>query len=81
MKLIEQITEWVKGESIHNDERDECTPDFSCCVPEIKANKETRLKFAVALVEEDEKTKNEMLMFFLRKLTVNKKVSSKVRII
>jgi len=31
MKKEEQLTEWVKGNSIHNKEQDECCPDFSCC--------------------------------------------------
>jgi len=31
MKPNEQLAKWVNGESIHNKERDECCPDFSCC--------------------------------------------------
>ena len=26
---------WIQGESIHNRVDDECTPDFSCCKPEL----------------------------------------------
>ena len=44
----EQLRRWVGGESVHNDQRDECCPDFSCCVPELKADAETRKAFADA---------------------------------
>ena len=27
---------WLFGYSWHNSVRDECTPDFSCCVPKCK---------------------------------------------
>ena len=29
----EQLDAWVKGENLHNHERDECCPDFACCQP------------------------------------------------
>lgn len=41
----EQIAEWVKGNSIHNPTRNECCPDFSCCVPELLADEATRKAF------------------------------------
>ena len=31
-----QLILWVLGISIHNMYGDECCPDFSCCVPELK---------------------------------------------
>jgi len=30
-----QGLEWIAGKSIHNKTRNECTPDFSCCVPKL----------------------------------------------
>jgi hypothetical protein len=35
MTPAEQLEKWVAGESIHNEERKECTPDFSCCYPDL----------------------------------------------
>ncbi len=31
MNSKEQLRRWVKGESVHNKETNECTPDLSCC--------------------------------------------------
>ena len=64
MKREDQLTEWVKGNSIHNQEKDECCPDFSCCTGKI-APKDVRERFAKAYYKKDEKTQNEMLMMFL----------------
>jgi len=64
MKIAQQLDEWVNGNSIHNTERDECCPDFSCCNGKI-APKDERERFAKAHYEGDEKTKMEMLMLFL----------------
>jgi len=64
MTTDEQLEKWVNGEAIHNVERDECCPDFSCCAGKI-ADKAARERFAKAHKEGDEPTKNEMLMMFL----------------
>jgi hypothetical protein len=37
-----QLSEWVKGNSIHNDVDDECCPDFSCCTPLLLQPKKIR---------------------------------------
>lgn len=42
----DQLALWVQGNSIHNLERNECTPDFSCCCQKLKWPKEVREKFA-----------------------------------
>jgi hypothetical protein len=61
-----QLSEWVKGNPLHNPIRDECCPDFSCCRgKECMADKETRQRFAKADAEGDEPTRMEMLMMFL----------------
>jgi hypothetical protein len=61
----EQLKQWLNGESIHNTDRDECCPDFSCCRPEFMAPKEERERFAKASLEGDERTTNAMLCEFL----------------
>lgn len=33
--IDKQGREWVNGKSEHNRERNECTPDFSCCMPAL----------------------------------------------
>lgn len=33
MTPLEQLEKWVKGVNVHNEERDECCPDFACCQP------------------------------------------------
>jgi hypothetical protein len=38
----EQLARWVSGESVHNGE---CTPDFSCCRPQLLASQEVRTKY------------------------------------
>lgn len=64
MKPIEQVREWVKGNPIHNDEFDECCPDFSCCTGRI-APKKVRERFLKAWEDQDTDTMYEMLGMFL----------------
>ena len=56
-----QLSEWLKGNPVHNDEQDECCPDFSCCQPELLADQKTRQAFADA----DEELRMTMLGMFL----------------
>jgi hypothetical protein len=62
--IEKQLEEWVKGNPIHNTNRDECCPDFSCCRGAI-ADKDVRERFAKAIHENDDYTKMEMLGMFL----------------
>jgi len=62
----EQLELWVNGKSVHNDEKDACCPDFSCCHPELKADKATRIKFAKAYRRCDRKTVDTMLVAFMQ---------------
>ncbi len=48
MTSEEQLDRWVAGESVHNEERGECCPDFSCCEPSLLAPFATREAFARA---------------------------------
>lgn len=34
-RVIQQTLKWLNGISEHNHVEDECTPDFSCCYPEL----------------------------------------------
>lgn len=61
MTCDEQLAEWLKGNSIHNDDRDECCPDFSCCNPDSLVDYRTRKAF----IDGDEKTRISMLGMFL----------------
>lgn len=72
----EQLAKWLGGESIHRASTfelthangdvteltgGECTPDFSCCQPELLASEETRRAFVSAT----EKERVEFLGVFL----------------
>lgn len=60
MTSDEQLDEWVKGNSLHNTERDECCPDFSCCQKHYKASPEERMLF-----RDRSELRDKMLMGFL----------------
>lgn len=45
MTPSEQLERWVLGESVHNPERDECCPDFSCCRSMLLWGEEQRKEF------------------------------------
>ena len=64
MTCEEQLQLWLKGKSVHNEERNECCPDFSCCKPEFLAPFEEREMFVEQLVKGD----NSMLYMFLGRL-------------
>ena len=64
MTREEQLAEWVRGNPIHNEERDECCPDFSCCTGRI-APRDVRERFARAYREGDATTVRQMLVMFL----------------
>lgn len=63
MSTDEQLAEWLKGNPIHNDEREECCPDFSCCTPSLLADQKTRQAF----VDGNEELRMSMLGIFLGK--------------
>ena len=69
----EQLDKWVNGEPLHNDERDECCPDFSCCTGIISDESE-RIRFSKAVYEGDDTVKMEMLMMFLGRALKNEAV-------
>ena len=61
MSIDEQLTEWLRGNPIHNTERGECCPDFSCCTPSLLVNQKTRQAF----VDGNEELRKSMLGMFL----------------
>ena len=65
MTFEEQLEKWINGESVHNDKRDECCPDFSCCEPELLADRELRERYRRAVAEKDEPTQLNILSIFL----------------
>ena len=66
-----QLEAWVKGVSIHNKERDECCPDFSCCTPETLAPLDERERFFQAAMNDEKDVKMEMLGIFLSRAITN----------
>lgn len=73
----EQLTLWVAGESVHNEDRDECCPDFSCCRPHLKWTKAVRERFRDA----DEPTRERMLIGSLTGLVAAEYADNDVRVI
>lgn len=61
MTIDEQLAEWLKGNPIHNDSRNECCPDFSCCQPDLLVDLQTRQAF----VNANEELRMSMLGMFL----------------
>jgi hypothetical protein len=68
MTRDEQIELWLNGQSVHNPTRDECTPDFSCCRPELLAPEEIRIAYRDAHKQGDQKALDVMNAAFLYKL-------------
>ena len=63
----QQLDLWVAGNSVHNADRDECCPDFSCCgIPIV--DKATREQFKQA----GEKNRHNMLLSFLVRMLKHK---------
>lgn len=69
-----QLTEWVKGNSIHNEVDDECCPDFSCCQPELLVDVEFRKLFKASDREGRDRLCFTFLSSMLAKAIPDKKV-------
>lgn len=67
----DQLEKWVKGESVHNHEHDECCPDFSCCDPKLLAPQREREAFANAIEKHgvESEVVLHLLMGFLGRMT------------
>jgi hypothetical protein len=57
LSRIKQGVEWIKGNSLHNPITDECTPDFSCCEPNIitAMSREERIEYFVKMAVRNER--------------------------
>jgi hypothetical protein len=77
MTYEQQLEQWLKGNSVHNERMlgknkiSECCPDFSCCIPELLAPVEVRQIFVNAVKKGDDKMKDRMLMEFLGRMLDN----------
>lgn len=79
MNYKKQLRLWVKGKSVHDKckKGDQCCPDFSCCMPELKAPKEERELFQQLYLANRHEECERMLMMFLGRalpLITDKKV-------
>ncbi len=63
-----QMREWVKGNSIHNNVENECTPDFSCCKQGFEYSQEEKNTYAEAYFAGDSETTTSMNMELLAKV-------------
>jgi len=74
MTSDEQLALWVKGESVHNGDKEdpesECCPDFSCCQPDLLQPVEVRRAFQAASDSERFKFLSTFLGAALAKLPV-----------
>jgi hypothetical protein len=57
-----QLELWVGGQSVHNTARDECCPDFSCCMQEMLWTVEKRKEFAEAFIDENFEKTDDMMV-------------------
>lgn len=53
MTRFEQLENWVQGKSLHNDEAEECCPDFSCCTDELAVDNTIRMSYLEAVKKGD----------------------------
>jgi len=70
----EQLRLWLNGMSVHNDEHNECCPDFSCCNHLVETSFEVREAFVLAWEAGDEEQVNRMLMMFLGSALSDEKI-------
>lgn len=68
MTNLEQLEQWVSGNSVHDSERGQCCPDFSCCVKEIVTSTEEKQTFFDAFKQGNTGITDNMLMMFLSQL-------------
>ncbi len=67
-----QLNHWLAGQSRHLTMPDLCTPDYSCCEPELLAPLEERELYVHARNASDTRTLTRMDCMFLGRLIVRK---------
>jgi len=70
----EQVDLWVQGRSVHNPDRDECCPDFSCCQPDLLAPVEVRKAFQAAGEQQRIKFLSQFLGALVEKMAPTKDI-------
>lgn len=68
MTVDDQLNMWLEGNPVHNHERAECTPDFSCCNRALLASEQERKQFYKAHCDGDNRVTHKMLINFLEKM-------------
>ena len=63
-----QLNRWLRGQSFHLEFPDLCTPDFSCCRPDLLAPVEERELYVQAHNAGDAKTLTRLECMFLGRL-------------
>jgi hypothetical protein len=63
-----QLNRWLRGESMHRERPDLCTPDYSCCQPELLAPLEERELYVEARNRGDVATVERLDCMFLGRL-------------
>lgn len=78
MTYNQQLAAWCAGNSVHIGTTDEgwCTPDFSCCRPELGVPLEVRERFLSA----SENERHRMMSVFLKHAVESMGSSAKVHI-
>lgn len=65
MGILEQLNLWVDGKSVHNNEREECCPDFSCCHKQVNTPQVVKELFRDAYLRDKQEVVSRLLMEFL----------------
>lgn len=76
MKKKQQLIEWYRGRSLHDFQREECCPDYSCCEPDLKATFEERRAFMIAWLCQDRPQVDHMLKLFATRLLTRRQEST-----
>lgn len=67
MNREQQINAWVDGKSIHNHDDGICCPDFSCCHPELMADKTERIRYKNSNLQQRAMMLCDFLAIFMQK--------------
>lgn len=77
----EQLDQWIQGESKCPNDKGECCPDFSCCVPSLRWPVELRQRFKQATAEERDRMLFSSLTALVSLSLTDKELCNKVRVI
>jgi hypothetical protein len=63
----EQLQSWLLAKPFHNNEKDVCCPDFSCCNPKLLAPLHEREFYVGSVLQGNEETAKKLLKVFLKR--------------